>query len=76
MCKTTYFICDLVSVTKILPPLQAKIKYLTLKLNSLIKQFNILFLLEEVAIFFHRNRVANKILNFAHLYLNKLFTLK
>ena len=29
---------------------------------------DILFLLEEVAIFCHRNRVANKIFNLAHLY--------
>ena len=31
-------------------------------------RFNILFLLEEDAIFCHQNRVANKIFNFAHLY--------
>ena len=44
---------------KKLRPLQAKIKY---------QSAFYIFLLEEVAIFCYRNRVANKIFSFAHLY--------
>ena len=57
MCKIKNFICDPDSVTKIATS-SSKSK----------NNFYILFLLEEVAIFCHRNRVENKIFNFAHLY--------
>ena len=63
MCKNKCFICVPVSVTKKLRPLQAKIKiYLCFKRSQL---------------FCHRNRVAKKIFNLAHLYyIIKLFTIK
>ena len=48
ICKIKYFICDPVSVTKKLRPLQAKIKYQSICYINILKY---LFLLEEVAIF-------------------------
>ena len=59
MCNIKYFICDPVSVTKKLRPLQAKIKY-----QCELKKIKYLFLLEKVAI----TGVTNKIFNLAHLY--------
>ena len=66
MCKTKYFICDPVSVKKKIANSSSKNK----------NKIDILFLLEEVAIFCYRKRFANKIFSFAHLYYITFFSTK